>query len=160
MIKENFDYEYIKSKILSDEIFDLISPDDILKESVKDYEFTSKVWFDFILENEEKAGLIAVEKLNPCSIEIHPYLFPEFEKKGFGKKMMNEFFKFFLESASPEVIKINCKIAKCFNSTYKFAKKVGFIDEGVDRESFKKYGSVWDQNCLGITRKEIEEKYS
>lgn len=158
MITPTTDFELIKNIVLSPQVFEVICEDNIHPAAVTDKDFTDKNWLLFSTAEHPVAGVIAVEPLNNSTIKIHPYLVAKLRSQGLGTQMIKEFFNFFLTTIPEKFIKVNCEIPTCFSDTYKFAKKMGFIDEGKDRASFFKYGSVWDQHCLGLTRAEIAGK--
>lgn len=157
MITPTLDFELIKNIVLSDDVFNNMAEDGVQPDEILESNFTNKGWLVFSVD-EKPIGVIAIKTLNDSSIMIHPYLLNDYRKQGLGQQMMREFFEFFIHDMPKKFIKVNCKIAVCFSDTIKFAKKLGFVDEGTDRMSFIKYGSIWDQKYLGMTRLEIEEK--
>jgi RimJ/RimL family protein N-acetyltransferase len=103
--------------------------------------------------NGNIAGLILVHHDNNTTIKIHPYLFNEYRK--YGRKMMIEFFKWFLK-LDKTIKKVIVSIPFNRRIVYNFAKKVGFKDEGINRKSYFKNGETHDQWLLGLTKKEIK----
>ena len=68
---------------------------------------------------------------------------------------MKKFYQWVLEIKT--INKVISIIPENQKKVYNFAKKVGFIDEGVNRHSYKRDGNIYDQWYLGITRNEIED---
>jgi hypothetical protein len=68
---------------------------------------------------------------------------------------MFEFFAWF-DTLPDQCIKLVASIPFCYENVYNASKRVGFIDEGVNRKSYRKHGKVWDQWNIGLTRDEIK----
>lgn len=99
-------------------------------------------------------GIIYLIVETSCAVGIHPYLFkPE---RWHGREMMRAFYCWFLDNVNQECVKINATIPTCYQSAINFARKVGFVDEGVSRLSYRKGGKLFDRVILGITRGEVE----
>lgn len=136
-------------KSLMDKLSDICSDDD----SAEGFEpriDNLNGWL-IVKDYDNIAGIVFVEQTTLSSITFHPYLLGE---KGKGREMIKTILKWFLNIDS--LHKINVSIASIYRSTYNTAKKIGFVDEGVNRESFLKDGKYHDQLLLGLTKPEIE----
>lgn len=65
------------------------------------------------------------------------------------------FYRFALDTFSPNFQKLIAKVPVTFPDVYRFAKKCGFKDEGLDRKSILRGGVLTDRYILGITREEM-----
>lgn len=64
---------------------------------------------------------------------------------------------FYQAAIQSEILKFNAKIPACYPDVYRFAKKCGFVDEGVDRQSIIKDGELVDRHILGMTKTEMQK---
>jgi len=69
--------------------------------------------------------------------------------------LVNEYYNYLVDNFKT-TNKLICKIPTEFVDVYMFAKKHGFTDEGLDRQSIKKKGKILDRYILGMTMKEIK----
>ncbi len=106
-----------------------------------------------VVENDTAIGIIYLHCDTSCSLGFHPYMMKAHRKH--GRDMMKAFFKWFLDNIPDQYVKINVVIPDCFKSTINFAKRNGFVEEGICRESYTKDGGVFNRVMLGITRKEV-----
>ena len=91
-------------------------------------------------------------------VEYHPNLLPEHrgaKSEEFTIKSLE-----WLYNYAPMYKKVNVKIPSCYPHIERYAKRIGFKSEGVDRQSFCKDGKLVDQWAMGITREEIKEVLS
>jgi len=96
-------------------------------------------------------GIVYIEQQTTTTAMLHPYLIGD---KGKGREMIKSALKWLLNT---NIYKINISIPIIYQSTINTAKKIGFIDEGMNRKSFFKNGEYHDQHLLGLTRSEIGE---
>lgn len=144
-----------------DAVYDVVSTPEIWQQASQDGMDVANYYPSFdglsawllCTVNDEKIGVIYVHNESLCAISIHPYMKEKHKSK--GRKMMLMFFKWF-NSLPPELCKVNITIPSDRKIVYNFAKKLGFKDEGVSRDSVKRNGVVCDQYLLGLTRKEIK----
>lgn len=113
------------------------------------------VWLS-VLSNDKPIGLILLQTDSSCSVIIHPYL--SIKNRGHGIAMMMKFYEYFCDNFPGNFNKINCLIPTCFPNVIKFAKKVGFMQEGCSRESYYMDNKYHDRIMLGITRKEANNE--
>jgi len=100
------------------------------------------------------AGIIRVYCQSTCAIEYHPYMYKTYRKH--FREMTRVFYEWFLTGTPEDILKINVMIPECYKSTINASRKVGFILEGVNRDSYRLDGKVYNQIMSGITRKEVE----
>ena len=136
----------------------LIQPE-VWERASEDYEDVSQfyphndelsVWLECV-DDGDFIGLILVHHDNSTTLRIHPYM----ASKEKSREMMSDFFKWVL-TLPDQIQKIIVTIPSCYKIVHNFARKVGFIDEGINRLSYTKGGKLYDQWNLGITRAEIE----
>ena len=141
-------------KEMAAKVWDSMAEDDVIIDNFEPYNSSTAAWF--IYSNDDiDVGMLFVSNDSSTAINFHPYIMPE--HKGSGRKMVVEFFEWFIRNIPAKVNKINVKVPIIHKTVYNFAKKVGFIDEGVDRMSYTKNGEVCDRYALGLTRSEIME---
>jgi len=105
--------------------------------------------------SDKVCGIILVNVETSISFKVHPHMLKEFAGKGY--LMIKELFRWFLRETTDLSNKI-CITTPTFNKAgYKLAVKLGFKDEGLSRQSYKKNGEIFDQYILGITRDEVKE---
>lgn len=146
------DMHLIREIMISDEIWDCSVEDGTKKEGFYPSFDNMSVWFLCTVDGKV-AGSILAHNDNVTTIKIHPYILSNYRVK--SRIIIKEFFKWFLCNAK-FASKIIVSIPFSRKVVYNFAKKVGFVDEGINRESYLSGGTLYDQWMLGITRKEIE----
>lgn len=112
----------------------------------------TELWL-LVKDSDTNIGVIGFTSETSVCIELHPYIMKKHRRH--CREMMRVFFQWFLDNTPDSCIKINIAIPSCFTSTINFARKVGFTDEGVSRDSYSYDGKVIDRALLGITRKEV-----
>lgn len=144
--------ELIREILTTDEIFEWAAEDGVKKENVNPCNDPLSIYL-LCKNGSDVIGLIYVQHESACSLTMHPYL--NSESKKYGRDVMTELFKWFI--SLPKIIcKINVSIPINRQIVYNFAKKCGFVDEGINRASYIKSGVVYDKKNLGLTRQEIE----
>lgn len=98
-------------------------------------------------------GMIVLVPLNGVTLDLHVHMKPEHKKH--NKAAMVEVFKYFMGLG--KYVKITVAIPDFYESVHHFARKMGFIDEGINRLSHLKNGKLHNVINLGITRNEVEE---
>lgn len=149
-IQPAFDMSIVKAFMMQPEIWERAAEDYEEIVDFNPYNDDQAVWLECI-DDSEVIGLILVHHDNSTTLRIHPYM----TSKTKGRQMMAEFFQWVL-TLPDQVQKIIVSIPTCHQIVYNFARKVGFIDEGINRLSYTKDGELFDQWNLGITRAEIE----
>jgi len=57
---------------------------------------------------------------------------------------------------TPECKKVTAQIPVIYDNVRRFIEQFGFVQEGINRQSYQKAGKILDQWNYGITRPEIE----
>lgn len=124
--------------------------------SLDDYEPCNddRTQWIIIYSGEHVAGIIRVYCESTCAIEYHPYMKKKYRRH--FREVTKLFYQWFL-SLPESVIKINVMFPECYKSTLNASRKVGFKQEGVNRQSYRKDEQVFDQIMSGITREEVEQ---
>ena len=116
---------------------------------------TSKrnAWLLYSTKNEY-AGLISFHIETGTMSMFHPYILREF--KHLYDEMAQEFFKWFLDNAHDQIVKLNVIIPVIFKGALDAADRGGMTREGVDRDSYLTEIGPVDRILLGITLKELK----
>lgn len=150
-IEPTFDMDQVKEILMIPEVWERAAEDGADKD-------TYYPGFDLMCgwllckDGEDIVGLIYVHNDNTMTIKMHPYILPN--HRGMGKAMMTSFYQWVINNC-PNVIKVLVTIPFCHKRVYKFAKRVGFVEEGINRQSYIKNGEIVDQWNLGLTIDEI-----
>lgn len=146
------DMEVVRQVMLIPEIWDRAAEDGISQEDFYPGFDSLSHWL-LCKEEDKIIGIILLHHDNSTTLKLHPYL--RREHYSLGREMMKSFYKWFIENTS--IHKLIVSMPENQKKTYNFAKKVGFKDEGFNRESYLKNGEIYGQYNLGITRKEVEQ---
>jgi len=144
IVEQIFDKELIKQ--LMEKV--LISSDNDNPENFEPRVDNLNGWV-IVKDYDKIEGIAYIEQQTTTTALFHPYLLGD---KGKGREMIKSVLKWLLKT---EIHKFNISIPVIYQSTYNTAKKLRFIDEGINRESFLKNGEYHDQYLLGLTRSEI-----
>lgn len=147
------DMDLVKSILFIPEIWERAAEDGANQNEYEPSCGNMSGWL-IVAEKEKPLGIILAHYDNTATLKIHPYLLKAFRFR--GREMMNLLYEWFL-SLPEKLSKIIISIPETEKKVKNFANKVGFIDEGFNRESYLKNGNLYGQWCLGITRKEIKE---
>lgn len=153
IIELSTDMSLINSILKDPYIWDKIAEDGIDPEAF--YPSYSPKSFWLTAKTNEICGLIFVVVDSTVSITIHPYMLKAHKGKGFY--MMKAFLAWYLENTIEIANKINAKIPTYNKIGKKIALKLGFAEEGTNRQSHIHQGTIYDQWLLGITRNEVKE---
>ena len=152
-VNNTTDMDLVKNMLFVPEVWDRAAEDGVSKESYEPSYDGMTVWLE-CKKDDEVIGIILVHVDTSAALKIHPYLLKKY--RFLGREMMEKLYEWFL-SLPENINKIITVIPENQRKVYNFAKKVGFKDEGFNRESYMKNGKVYGQWYLGITRNEIEE---
>ena len=100
----------------------------------------------------EGAGVYMVTALNATTLEIHAHVLPDHRHRSLETGYAA--LRWILDNTQHQ--KVVAEIPTCYPDVIKFTQKFGFVDEGLNRQSIRKKGRLYDQVRLGITRAEIE----
>lgn len=106
----------------------------------------------YCLDNGKIIGMILVHYDTSVALKMHPYMLRAHRDK--GREMMKVFYKHFLNLPG-YINKLNVSIPVTHKKVLNFARKVGFKDEGINRESYYKNGKYHDLVNMGLLRSEI-----
>lgn len=107
-----------------------------------------------IKSDDETAGIIRVYCESTCAIEFHPYMFKPYRK--YVREMTTAFFQWFLNNTPESIIKVNIMTPECYQSVINASRKMGFIREGINRDSYRLNNKVYNQIMSGITKAEVK----
>lgn len=150
MIEETKDYELIKSIVTEPRVWATVAEDGHDREAWEPD--LSQGWLVAKDEDGEIIGLYTVHAHNSITLEIHPFVLPEFrgaEAYQSGKEVLQWI------KAKTKYQKVVCSIPVIYRNVKLFAMRCGLKQEGVNRKSYLKHGIIHDQWMLGITRNEI-----
>tara|TARA_R110002110_G_scaffold98554_2_gene252168 strand:- start:72 stop:542 length:471 start_codon:yes stop_codon:yes gene_type:complete len=146
------DAKLIEDFMLKGEIWDSFTDDMSDKDNYSADLGTSSAWLKVVID-EEVVGLVLIDNYNLTTLKMHPYLLKDYRK--YSRKLIKRVLSIFLKT--PDFInKLVVEIPFHRRIVYNLAKKVGFIDEGINRGSFLKGSVYYDQWNLGLTKKEIK----
>ncbi len=150
IIEPTDNYELITTIIKS--MWDKASEDGADMDAYEECLEPKSVWL-VVRDNDNVMGLIFAHEISSSIIQMHIYLIKEF--RPLIREVMCLFFKWFL-ALPVNAIKLFASIPYCHENVYNAAKRIGFVDEGINRKSYRKHGVVWDQWNIGLTREEIK----
>lgn len=147
------DSKFIKSFMTSDEVWSNFSDDMSEKLNYEPDLSTRSLWLKVMINND-LAGLALMENYNLTTLKLHPYLLKDY--RVYSRELIKELLALFLKTPA-FVNKLVVEIPTHRKIVYNLAKKIGFVDEGINRESFLKDGVFLDQWNLGLTKKEVKK---
>ena len=145
------DMDLVRDILFLPEIWSRCAEDSVDKDSFYPSSDSLAAWL-LCIENDHIIGLILVQAETSVSIQVHPYLKADFRHK--GRDMMTSLYDWVLENTSVE--KVNAVIPTNHKKVINFSKRMGFLKEGLSRNSYRFNGKLYDRQMLGITRNEIE----
>jgi len=140
--------ENLISSIMSP-ILPYILPDEINAKDFKPLISPTNGWI-IVSNGSNNEGIVYVEQHSAICATIHPYFLGI---KGQGRKFVILIVKWLVGKG---LYKINVSIASVFKLAINTTRKIGFVYEGVNRNSFLKDGKYLDQLLFGLTKPEIE----
>ena len=141
--------------MLKDGIWDSFADDMSNKEQYEPDLSTRAVWLKVIID-DKLVGLVLIDNYNLTTLKLHPYMIKDYRQ--YSRQLIKRVLSIFLKT--PDFInKLVVEIPFNRRIVYNLAKKVGFKDEGINRESFLKGGIYYHQWNLGLTKKEIKVCY-
>ena len=140
--------------LLSDpELFDRIAEDGATVEDLKDL-ITDDQYYLMIKMNGESVGVWWLHESTSSTLEIHCNILKQYRKS--AKSAGQLIIEWFLNEAPDRYHKLNAEIPVIYPQVYHYTKKHGFVDEGINRQSIVKNGTIVDQWKLGLTRAEAQ----
>lgn len=144
--------EFIKN---DPEAWDRVSEDGNKKEDFIITENPYFWWVGCYAKGKGMVGLFWLHHINNTTIQIHINVKKEHREK-YAYECGESILKFFQKELKG-YDKIIAEIPVIYPDVYYYAKKFGFVDEGVNRASYKKNNKIIDQYRLGITRSEVNK---
>ena len=144
----------IKSIMFRPEIWEAVAEDDL--EQHEYFIEPNDLWLGVFLESE-LIGLFRFHVMNGVTLQVHIHILPEHRGK-YAMKAAKDMWKWFLSGTNinKDFVKVITSVPVIWPRVKKFAEINGFIEEGLNRMSYKKNGIIVDQWMLGITLQEIE----
>lgn len=140
----------------SDEMFSRIAEDGISKEDFK-IPFDGNQRYKLIEKNGEIIGVWIFYPVNSSTLNIHANMLKKYRK--YAGDAVNLALNWFCSHSPDQYVKLNAEIPVIYEDVYKFTKRAGFTDEGLNRLSILKNGKLVDQYRLGLTRSEASKIY-
>jgi len=131
-------------------IWDAISFDGCLVEDAK-LEFGDDHIYLITKSDGRFIGINYFKYLNPKMVEFHPSVLPLYRSiHAYDSVKMGIDWMF----TTTDIEKITVQIPECFGRVLRFAKRMGFIEEGRLSKAYPKMNKMIDINLLGLTRLE------
>jgi len=144
------DMPAVKAFITQDEIWECME-DGVTKDAFYPSNDALSQWLVCVDEGKV-IGMILTHNDTSSAIKMHPYMLSKYKHK--GREMMKMYYGLFMDL--PETInKLNVSIPEYQTKVINFAKKVGFIKEGINREAYNKNNIFYNVINMGLTRSEI-----
>lgn len=141
IIKPVMDRSLIESVLFHPVIFDSISEDDAPRIAPE-----GRYVGGFV--DDVCIGLVAVDVISRHVADVHIQVIPEYREThavDFAESVIRWFW-------SNGFSKLVAQIPFCCENVKRFAERVGFEVEGVNRKSWMKHGVKWDSWYLGLVR--------
>lgn len=103
--------------------------------------------------DRELVGMMGFYQLQGVKVEFHPCVIKK-HRKEHALEAINKAIAYAFNI--PEIQKVNVTIPFSHENVHKFALKVGFLDEGINKKSFLKNSVIYDQWYMGMTRGDYE----
>ena len=145
-VKRSYDIIGIYNAIKT--CFDDIVEDDTSHDSIE-FSVHKECWLEFRL-GEVAIGYMQFKPYNRTSLDIHPYILPEFRRysKQCGKLSLN----WFNEQAPSMYQKLISQVPSCHKHIKRYTLSLGFDLEGTHKKAFKKGGELIDLWLFGYER--------
>ena len=153
-LKQAESVEEIEHILKDPEIFGRISEDGIVAASYE-VPFDGHQIYMKIMVDDQLIGVWIVYPDNRTTLNIHCNILKDHREH--GKSAGNLILEWFALESEDSYQKLNAEIPVIYNDVYHFTKSFGFADEGINRQSIMKGGTIVDQYRLGITRAEVIE---
>lgn len=137
---------------VDDELFDRIANDRCTRENIAGSYNNGKIYLG-AYTGGELAGFLTFSPESSLVVTIHCNFIKKHRR--LAHKSCQKILSAFL-SRFPDVLKYKAIIPVIYPDVIGFAKKFGFEEEGTDRQSFLKNGSVVDRKYLGVLKSDLE----
>lgn len=146
IIERTFDQDLI-NHVLGHESVKPFVNDDFSK--IDSYPVVDGIYYLAAWENGTIAGMFVVFPLNGATVDAHSSILPGFygkESIEAGKKAIDWVFN------NTSTLKINGTTPIYNKKALKFSESIGFEREGINKKSFMKGGTLYDQIYFGLER--------
>lgn len=143
--------------LLSDpELLGRIAEDGATTEDLKKL-VTDDQYYLMIKMNDESVGVWWLHESSSSTLDIHCNILKQYRKP--AKSAGQLIIEWFLNKAPIRYQKLNAEIPVIYPEVYHYTKNHGFVDEGINRKSICKNGTIVDQWRLGLTRTEAQAQW-
>ncbi len=104
-------------------------------------------------DGDQVVGCYRLHQLNGITWQGHVFMMPPFRKQ-YSKAGFYTIAKWMLDNI--EFNKLVVDVPVKFTNVMAFIEQFNMVKEGVNRQSFKKDGKIWDVQHYGMTREELE----
>ncbi len=135
------------------DIWDVVAEDGVYKDDFKP-DFDNNKWF-VLSVGGVLIGLLHAHSQNGITMQCHIAMLPQYRKqhsKNAGISILQYIYDNF-----DNCDKIVALVPDIYPNVKNFLTSFGFVLEGVNRLSYRKYGRTHDQSWFGITRDEIKK---
>jgi RimJ/RimL family protein N-acetyltransferase len=147
--ERTYDWAFVKQLVTHPKIWPQITYDGAPDPKEEFHDPGESTWCILAKDADEVLGLYVCCQQNPCCWDAHIYMLPA----AWGdraRQATKEFFEWlFRNSAAHRIIG---SIPDYNRFGVAFALHCGMVPFGVNPQSVKKDGKLWDQTLLGITR--------
>lgn len=151
MILQKITIAQAEKLIKSKSIWSRVSEDGQTTRDFKLNKRDDQLWLGFFVENR-LIGCLFFHTENVSTVVGHIQILEKYRKKH-AYEAGRLGIKWFIKSNYRKMI---CQIPTIYQDVYHFTKKFGFLDEGINRASYKKNGRIHNQLRLGITKDEAK----
>ncbi len=144
--------------ILKDpEIFERIAEDGMMPNDL-DIPLNDHQCYQLVVVDGETIGVWCFYPVNCSTLNIHANILKK-HRKEHASEAVRLALTWFAEHSPDQYVKLNAEIPVIYEDVYRYTKKAGFTDEGLNRLSIMKKGVLVDQHRLGLTRDEAKTIY-
>lgn len=150
IFQRTYNWEHVRAIVTHPKIWPQITYDGAPDPAAQFQDPGESTWCVLALDASEILGLYVCTEQNPCCWDAHIYMLPT----AWGDRARTatkEFFDWMFEHTGAQRI-IGC-IPDYNRFGVAFALHCGMVPYGVNPESVRRDGKLWDQTLLGITRK-------
>jgi len=148
--ERTYDMAFVKGIVTHPRIWPQITYDGAPDPDDEFHDPGESTWCIVAKDGDEVLGLYVCQLQNPCCWDAHIYMLPH----AWGEKARDctkEFFEWMFSNTTAQRIVGSIPDYNRFGVA--FALHCGMVPFGVNPQSVRKDGKLWDQTLLGITRK-------
>lgn len=152
IVERSFDAERITKIIAHPKVYPWVSDDGSPKAEDYSPHFNPAVFYLAVKDDAGDIGVFTYVKQNLITYEVHTCVLPERIGQSAKKAAVASLQWMFKNSPAKKVI---TQVPSNNIKALAFAKRCGLKEEGVNRSSFMKGGTIYDQYILGIVEAEL-----